>query len=145
MKSQDEIDTACASAVVPANPEMVATQPRRRISDKEKLRILAAADEAAASGVAGAVGTVMRREGVYSSMLCKWRRNRDAGILTTGKDRRKAQAEIDLQAEVETLRRENSGLRARMAQAEKIIDLQKKVSELLSIPLTNASANGGIG
>jgi transposase len=145
MESHDEIDTVCASAVVPANPEMGTTQPRRCISDKEKLRILAAADEAAASEVPGAVGAVMRREGVYSSMLCKWRRNRNAGILTTGKGRGKAQVEIDLQAEVETLRRENSGLRARMAQAEKIIDLQKKVSELLSIPLMNAQANGGIG
>jgi transposase len=142
MKSHDEIDTVCA---VPANPEMGTTQPRRRISDKEKLRILAATDEASASDVPGAVGAVMRREGVYSSMLCKWRRNRDAGILTTGQGRRKAQAEIDLQAEVETLRRDNSGLRARMAHAEKIIDLQKKVSELLSIPLMHAQANGGIG
>jgi hypothetical protein len=55
MKSHDEIDTVCA---VPANPEMGTTQPRRRISDKEKLRILAATDEASASDVPGAVGCV---------------------------------------------------------------------------------------
>ena len=144
MESQVEIDTDNGSAGAPANPEMGTTQPRRQISDKDKLRILAAADEAAASGVLGAIGALLRREGIYSSMLTDWRRKREAGLLTR-KGRRKAQAEIDLQAEVETLRRENSGLRARMAQAEKIIDLQKKVSELLSIPLTNASANGGIG
>ena len=73
------------STVVPAaaaaDPE-AGTPPRRRtFSAKEKLRILTAADEAAAIGEPGVIGAILRREGIYSSMLGEWRRQRDEGAI----------------------------------------------------------------
>ena len=68
-------------AAAAADPE-AGTPPRRRtFSAKEKLRILTAADEAPASGEPGAIGALLRREGIYSSMLGEWRRQRDDGAI----------------------------------------------------------------
>jgi transposase-like protein len=64
------------AAPAPASPEFSARPRRRTFTAKDKLRILAATDRAAEGG---GIGAILRREGVYSSTLCDWRRQRDAG------------------------------------------------------------------
>ena len=80
---------------------------------------------------------MLRREGLYSSHLTTWRRQRDEGSLAglTPKRRgRKVKRKDPLTKENEQLRRENQRLAERLRQAETIIDVQKKVSEMLEIP-----------
>lgn len=133
------------STVVPAatgaDPE-AGTPPRRRtFSAREKLRILTAADEAAASGEPGAIGAILRREGIYSSMLGEWRRQRDGGAikgLTPCRRGPQPEPVNPLDGEVVCLRRENASLKNRLARAEQIMEVQKKLSEMLAIPLKTA-------
>ena len=81
----------------------------------------------------------LRREGLYSSHLSNWRRLRDSGALaglTPRKRGRKADLSKEESRRMATLERENQRLRERLAKAEMIIDVQKKVSSLLGIPLS---------
>jgi transposase len=112
------------------DPEVTAT-PRRQFSAKEKLRIL---EEADACIELGELGALVRREGIYSSYLSRWRRARDRGQLDglNGKKRGpKKTADQELAEENASLRRENERLRRRLKQAETIIDVQKKLSQML--------------
>jgi transposase len=115
------------------DPEMGSSRRRRCFSSKEKLRILGAADAAITKGEAGAVGAILRQEGIYSSMLAEWRRQRENGDLSPKRGPKPPSA-TDLQAEIQRLRQENHRLQTRLTHAEQIIDLQKKISELLAIP-----------
>ena len=129
---------------VPPDPEVVATPTRRRFTAEEKLRILKLAD---ACTVVGSLGALLRAEGLYSSHLTTWRRQRMEGVLsalTPQKRGRKASAQHPLRAENETLRKENARLSTRLKQAELIIDVQKKVSEILGIPLATPEEGGRI-
>jgi transposase-like protein len=104
---------------------------------KYKARVLAEAD---ACTEPGALGELLRREGLYSSHLATWRRQRDEGALAglTPKRRgRKAKPKNPLADEVTRLQRENDRLEEQLRQAELIIDVQKKVSEMLNIPLNS--------
>ena len=125
------------------DPEVVPTARRRRFSSAEKLRILEAAD---ASTESGEMGALLRREGIYSSYLSRWRRARGRGELTAlspKKRGRKAPADKASVQEVAKLRRENERLQARLAQAEAIIEVQKKLSQLLGLsPETNGNKEG---
>lgn len=139
------------STVVPelaaADPEVGMPPRRRTFSAKEKLRILTAADEAAASGEPGAIGAILRREGIYSSMLGEWRRQRDDGAikgLTPCRRGPQPEPVNPLDDEVARLRRENARLKDRLARAEQILEVQKKVSEMLAIPLKTASDDESI-
>ena len=117
------------------SPEVLEKPVRRRFSVEYKLKILAEADACAESGQ---LGELLRREGIYSSNLSNWRRQRETGALAglTPKRRgRKAKPKNPLADEVTRLARENERLKERLRQAEVIIDVQKKVSEMLSIPL----------
>jgi hypothetical protein len=76
---------------------------------------------------------------LYSSHLVDWRRQRDAGALQALARKRGRKPADPARVEAERLRRENERLRGRLAQAEKIIEIQGKVSELLGIPLDPAS------
>jgi transposase-like protein len=117
------------------SPEVSEKPVRRRFTAEYKLRILAEADACLESGK---LGELLRREGLYSSHLTTWRRQRDEGVLAglTPKRRgRKAKAKNPLSDENEQLRRENQRLKEQLRQAELIIDVQKKVSEMLNIPL----------
>jgi transposase-like protein len=108
---------------------------RRRFTAEYKLRILREADRSTESGQLGAL---LRREGLYSSHLTHWRQQRDEGTLTglTPKRRgRKANPDAPLIAENERLKREMQRLAAKLRQAETIIEVQKKLSEILGIPL----------
>jgi transposase len=111
-------------------------RPRRRtFTAQTKLRILAETDAAAATG---GIGAILRREGLYSSTLSEWRRLRDSGVLgalTPAKRGPKRAPGAPLAAELAEAKRENARLARRLEQAEAIIDIQKKVSALLGIPL----------
>jgi transposase len=118
-----------------ANPELSARPWRRTFTAQEKLRILQQADQATGPGE---IGALLRREGLYSSHLTDWRRQRDAGILNglaPAHRGPKVSEPRPLAAELAKVQQENAKLRLRLERAEAIIDLQKKVSELLGMPL----------
>jgi transposase-like protein len=115
---------------------------RRHFAAEYKLRILREADRCTQSGQLGAL---LRREGLYSSHLTTWRQQREAGTLAglTPKRRgRKAAPDAPLVAENQRLRRENQRLTAKLRQAETIIEVQKKLSEILGIPLPPPDNSG---
>ena len=123
------------SAPPAANPELSERPSRRTFTAQDKLRLLAEADQAAGSGE---IGALLRREGLYSSALTDWRRQREAGILdglTPARRGPKASEPNPLGAALAKAQQDNARLRLRLERAEAIIDLQKKVSDLLGIPL----------
>jgi transposase-like protein len=120
----------------PPDPEVPEKARRRRFSAEYKLAILREADRCTEPGQ---IGALLRRERLYSSHLVDWRRQRDAGALEALARTRGRKPTDPMQAEVERLRRANERLATRLAQAEKIIQIQGKVSELLGIPLDPAS------
>jgi transposase-like protein len=121
------------------DPEVVPTAQRRRFTSEEKLRIL---EEADACTESGEMGALLRREGIYSSYLSRWRRAQ-LTALSPKKRGPKPPANKALVEEVPKLRRENERLRARLAQAEVIIEVQKKLSQLLGLnPETNGNKEG---
>src|SRR6266511_6263382 len=115
----------------PPDPEVLPKASRRTFSAAEKLRILHEADACAQPGQ---IGALLRREGLYSSHLVKGRRLRAAGQLQAlaPQPRGPKVAPPDPVAEeLAQLRQENARLQARLAQAELVIDVQKKVAQLL--------------
>jgi transposase len=117
------------------DPEVVPKATRRQFSAAEKLRILHEAD---ACTQPGQIGALLRREGLYSSQLTTWRRLRARGQLQAlSPQQRGPKAAADpLTEELATLRRENARLQAHLTRAETIIDVQKKLSQLLGLPPT---------
>ena len=113
--------------VVP-NPEVTARHAKRRFTAAYKLEILRKADACTRSGELGAL---LRKEGLYSSHLVTWRRQRADGLRP--KKRGRKTKPVDPQ--VKKLAQENRRLTSRLQQAEAVIAFQKKVSELLGIPL----------
>jgi transposase len=124
------------------DPAVLEKPVRRRFAAEYKLRILQEADRCTESGQLGAL---LRREGLYSSLLSTWRQQRDEGTLAglTPKRRgRKANPDAPLIAENQRLTRETQRLAAKLRQAETIIDIQKKLSEMLGIPLPPSDNSG---
>ena len=122
------------------DPEVVVDAKRRAFTAEYKQRILTEADVAAAQP--GAIGALLRREGLYSSHLVTWRRERQAGILkglTPHKRGRKSKRSPQ-EDEIQKLRRENQRLTEELRKAEIVIDVQKKVGALLGWPLPKADA-----
>jgi transposase-like protein len=123
------------------DPEVVATATRRHFSAKEKLRILEEADACEH----GEIGALVRREGIYTSYLSRWRRERDRGQLEGLGPKKRGRAsgpDKALAEENERLRRENKRLKERLAHAETIIEVQKKVSQLLGLTPTETESTG---
>lgn len=119
------------------DPEVVVRAQRRQFTADYKRKILAEAD---AAKEAGAIGAMLRREGLYSSHLTHWRQQRDSGLAP---HRRGPKPNRNpLSEEVRTLKRQNDHLTQRLARAELIIDVQKKVSLLLGIPLAAVDNDG---
>jgi len=114
----------------------VSDRPRRRtFTAEDKLRILAETDQVVESR---GVGAILRREGLYSSTLTDWRRLRDAGTLGALAPARrgpKPPLANPLAAELAEALRINARLQRRLERAEAIVDLQKKVADLLGTPL----------
>jgi transposase len=121
------------------DPEVVATAKRRTFSKAEKLRILAAAD--ACTGP-GDIGALLRREGIYSSHLATWRKQRQlAGQaqLVEGKRGPKANPSAAQDRMVLQLQSEIARLRGKLAKADLIIDVQKKLSILLGLSTSDTT------
>ena len=124
------------------SPEVSERPVRRRFGVEYKARILAEADACTEPGM---LGELLRREGLYSSHLSTWRRQRDEGALAGLRPKqrgRKAKPKNPLADEVARLQRENQRLKNQLRQAELIIDVQKKVSEMLNIPLKSPDDEG---
>ena len=120
----------------PPDPEVPEKAKRRRFSADYKLAILGEADRCTEPGQ---IGALLRRERLYSSHLVDWRRQRETGALEALARTRGPKPADPARVEADRLRRENERLRGRLAQAERIIEIQGKVSELLGIPLDPAS------
>jgi transposase len=114
-----------------ASPEVPEKPVRRTFDAAYKLKILEEVDRCSESGQ---IGEVLRREGLYSSLLSTWRKQRDQGALDglrSNKRGRKPCQKDSRDQQLERLRKENEQLQKRLRQAETIIDVQKKVSEIL--------------
>ena len=118
------------------DPEVLAKAKRRQFTADYKRRILAEADSTTESG---AIGALLRREGLYSSHLTHWRQQRDRGLAP--RQRGPKSKHDPLFEEVRKLKQENGHLTQRLARAELIIDVQKKVSSLLGIPLATVDSD----
>ena len=114
-------------------PDPEATVQRRRFSAAYRLRILKAVD---ACKKPGEVGALLRREGLYSSLLTNWRRQREAGALREMRGRRRGPTPRPVDPRVTQLEAENRRLQRKLQRAETIITLQKNNAEILGIPLT---------
>ena len=122
------------------DPEVLEKPVRRRFTAAYKERIVREAD---ACTRAGEIGALLRREGIYSSYLDKWRKKlaqggRDALSAKRGRKPRCTAAEV----EMEKLRRRTARLERQLQQAEAIIEIQKKVAEILGIPLKSGPLEG---
>ena len=118
-----------------ASPELSPRPRRRTFSAAAKLRILAETDRAADTG---GIAAILRREGLYSSALTDWRRQRDAGAFEALKPLRRGPKPVIVQtadADIGQLRRANASLRQRLEHAEAIIGIQKKVAALLGMTM----------
>ena len=113
------------------NPEVTPKAKRRTFSAEYKLRIL---DEASACRTPGERGAMLRREGLYSSHLTNWRRELRDGALNGLKPKKRGPKSDPLAVENEKLRREVARLHAQLERAETIIEVQKKLSQLLGLP-----------
>ncbi len=121
------------------DPEVPERAHRRRFTADYKLRILREVEQCKD----GEVGALLRREGLYSSLLTTWRRQRDQGQLDALAPRKRGRPPGDpTAAELVRLRRENERLTHQLAVAETIIDVQKKVSALLGITLGTPEQGG---
>ncbi|MDA8344895.1 MAG: transposase [Thermaerobacter sp.] len=108
--------------------EVVPRAERRRFTAEYKLRILEEADRCQAPGE---IGALLRREGLYSSHLVKWRRQREESVLAALGQKRGRKPADPLSGEVNRLRRENARLNQELEKAQKVIEVQGKVSALL--------------
>jgi transposase-like protein len=118
------------------DPEVRVRAKRRRFSAAYKQRILQEVD---ACQERGQIGAMLRREGLYSSHLSKWRQQRAAGRLY---DKQRGRKVDRLAAENAKLQRENERLRKELKKAELIIDVQKKLSQVLGLTMPDSSETG---
>lgn len=130
LAAEDASRSPARSALDP-DPEVPAKARRRSFTATYKLDIL---KEVEGCKQPGEIGKILRREGLYSSHLSKWRAQREAGSLAglRPKKRGRKPRPVDPQAQrVAQLERENARLRDQLAKAETIIEVQKKLSRLL--------------
>jgi len=121
------------------DPEVVPRAKRKQFSAEYKLRILAEAEQCQEPGQ---VGALLRREGLYSSHLTRWRQLREAGQLQGVGSRRRGRKPDPQVEELSQLRQENQRLRGLLAQAELVMDVQKKLSQLLGLRNETPSGEG---
>src|SRR5712692_5055441 len=140
-RSEPQCSGAAAKAVAGSRPvsppdsEVVAKPKRRTFTAEYKQRLLMEAEAAAA--LPGGVGALLRREGLYSSLLAYWRRERADGILEalTPRKRGPKSKRNPMEEENQKLRRQNARLAEDLRKAHIIIDVQKKVAALLGHPI----------
>jgi transposase-like protein len=123
-----------------ASPELTERARRRTFTAADKLRILGDIDRAGPGGG----GAILRREGLYSSLLTDWRRQRDAGayeaLKAVKRGPKPAPVLLASADEHDRLRRENADLTLRLRRAETIIEIQKKVASLLGLSMPSEKA-----
>lgn len=130
-----------ATSALP-DAEVAMKVTRRRFSGEYKRRILEQADRCTEPGE---IGALLRREGLYSSHLGKWRAQRERGVLSGLAPRKRGRKPAERSAEsarLEKLERDNERLRVKLEQAELIIEVQKKVSQLLGISMPHDDKGG---
>ena len=135
MSQSKQIETVVNSQEVAVSvasqpdPEVMAVSGRRRYSREYKLRILAEAEACQH----GELGAMLRREGLYYATLSKWRQQQAAGKLENGKTRQQQSEAKEQARQLRRLERENARLAAQLANAEAVIEVQKKLSALLAM------------
>ena len=115
------------------DPEVLPKAKRRNYTASYKLWVLEEADKCRQQP--GQIGALLRREGLYSSHLTTWQRQRDAGQMAGLKPQKRGRKVNAEAAEINQLRHENKRLTRQLEQAELIIEAQKKLSEILGITL----------
>jgi transposase-like protein len=126
--SQNQSKKSSHNGLAKADPEVAPRAVRRRFSEAEKERILEEADTCTEPGE---IGALLRREGIYSSYLADWRREREKGKLPGLRSQQRGRPRNEQATEATRLRQENERLKAQLAQAELIITAQKKLSQAL--------------
>jgi transposase len=123
------------------DPEVRAVAKRRQFSAAYKLSVLEEADRCSSTG---AIGALLRREGLYSSHLTVWRREREAGALAALARRRGRKAVLSAeQKRLASLQADNARLRRELEQARTIIEVQKKLCTLLGLPTAASAESSG--
>ena len=132
------------AAVAPSaapDPEVHAVAKRRQFNAAYKLAVL---EEADGLSEPGAIGALLRREGLYSSHLSLWRRERASGALEALSRRRGRKAKLSAeQKRVVALEVRCERLQRELDQAHTIIDVQKKLCTLLGLPTAASDENTG--
>ena len=126
-----------------SDPEVSAKAARRQFAAAYKRRILAEADKCGP----GVIAALLRREGLYSSHLTAWRRQREAGELAGLEPRKRGKKPAPrnpLAEELASLQKENLRLQKRLRQAEAIIEVQKKLCEILGLPVATVDEDGNV-
>ena len=126
----DPTTTPTTSPDAPAGASGEVRAKRRTFSAAEKLRILREAERCPQ----GELGALLRREGIYSSHLTTWRRERERGQLAGLTTRKRGPKVDELAQQLADLERENARLTAKLGKAELIIDAQKKLLQVLGLP-----------
>lgn len=141
-RSEGAADSGGAAPAPVPDPEVPAKPKRRQFTAEYKRSIV---EQAEACRDEGVIGALLRREGLYSSHLTTWRRQREQGALEAlaPKKRGRKSTANPLAEENQRLRVENARLSRRLEQAELIIDVQKKVSALLGISLPEVKTGEG--
>jgi transposase len=130
--SQDSSSSSKPGKASPpkVDPEVKAKPERRKFSAEYKRRML---EEADACTEAGQIGALLRREGLYSSNLPHWRQQRDEGFLKALSPKKRGPKPDPLASENAALRRRIERLEAELKRAETIIEVQKRLSDLLGL------------
>ena len=129
-----------AGSPVQVDPEVVARPRRRKFTAEYKRKILAEADAVAGTGE---IASLLRREGLYSSTLSNWRREREAAVHEAFSRKRGPEPQHNpFAVENQKLRRQNERVQEELRKAEIIIDVQKKVATLLGRPLPPMPGEG---
>jgi transposase len=121
------------------DPEVVAKAKRRRFSAEYRLKILRQADACRAPGELGAL---LRREGLYSSLLSTWRRQREQGALAALRARKRGPKPNAVDPRIKEQEKQIARLQRKLKQVEMIVEVQKKVHEILGIPLRTLADEG---
>ena len=132
-KERMKLIESSLTAKAKPDPEVLEKKSRRKFTAKYKLDILRKAN---ACTQTGQMGTLLRREGLYYSNLTTWRRQKEQGLLEAMSPRKRGRKKVErnpLAQEVAKLQRENERLRSKLKKAHTIIEVQKKVSEILGI------------
>ena len=122
--------TENADKKIEKNPEVAEKASRRRFTTEYKRRISLEVERCKQPGE---IGALLRREGLYSSVVGRWRRQLREESLSSSKksNRTPSPAKPSAAKEIASLKRENERLKEKLRQAELIIDVQKKVSEMI--------------